>query len=54
MPNAEKICPRCAETVKSAALVCRYCGYEFGTPVTANAALTALPQRRESGCLGVG
>jgi hypothetical protein len=33
MPSDEKVCPRCAETVKSAALVCRYCGYEFGTPV---------------------
>ncbi len=25
-----KVCPRCAETVKRAALVCRFCGYEFG------------------------
>lgn len=31
----EKICPRCAETVKAAAKVCRYCGHEFSERVTA-------------------
>ena len=25
----EKVCPRCAERVKAAALVCRFCGHEF-------------------------
>ncbi|MGD0189537.1 MAG: superinfection immunity protein [Rhizomicrobium sp.] len=27
--DATKICPRCAETVKAAATVCRFCNYEF-------------------------
>ena len=25
----EKTCPRCAEMIKTAALACRFCGYEF-------------------------
>jgi predicted Zn-ribbon and HTH transcriptional regulator len=29
--SGEKICPRCAETVKVAAAVCRFCGHEFDT-----------------------
>jgi hypothetical protein len=28
-PGSTKICPRCAETVKLAAQVCKHCGFEF-------------------------
>lgn len=28
--SEEKVCPRCAEHVKAAAVVCRFCGHEFG------------------------
>lgn len=28
-PEAEKTCPKCAERVRVAASVCRYCGYNF-------------------------
>ena len=29
IPTTEKICPRCAETIKLEARVCRFCGQEF-------------------------
>lgn len=29
MPADEKTCPKCAEQVKAAATVCRYCGHQF-------------------------
>lgn len=29
--SSEKTCPRCAEQVKSAAVVCRFCGHEFSS-----------------------
>ena len=28
-PEATKICPQCAEAVKAAAKICRFCRYEF-------------------------
>ena len=31
--GAEKVCPRCAEHVKAAAAVCRFCGFSFPEPV---------------------
>lgn len=64
MENDEKVCPRCAETVKSAALVCKHCQYEFGTPLkpaeshSSNPSTVALtpPKKKRPvmiGCLAI-
>lgn len=29
VPTDKRVCPRCAETIKKAAVVCRFCGHEF-------------------------
>jgi len=43
--TASKVCPRCAETIKAAALVCRHCGQEFEPPA-------ALPSEASMPVLG--
>ena len=35
--EATKQCPKCAERVKKAAVVCRFCGYEFPVGAVARA-----------------
>lgn len=43
-PETQKTCPMCAEDVKSAARICRYCGHSFpeSTPPYPGTALHAL------------
>lgn|GEM_PF-1021026 len=36
--GALKTCPRCAESVKPQAQVCKHCGHEFGSPLPEDAA----------------
>lgn len=45
MPEAiqEKTCPRCAEQMKAAAVVCRFCGHEFEKLEQPTRPVTALP-----------
>ena len=49
--SRDKICPRCAESVKGAAQACRFCGYEF-TAAAATKRATPPPMRAKA-ILGV-
>ena len=59
MEADEKTCPRCAETVKAAAKVCRFCGHEFDTNEALAAEAEVVPPKDEKnkntavGCLVV-
>ena len=45
----EKVCPECAETVKAAANVCRYCGYRFDRETAALSAASAAGTSSSAG-----
>lgn len=43
----ERVCPKCAEHVKAAAAVCRFCGHTFETAFTSPITIAATPSRAE-------
>lgn len=54
MEADEKKCPRCAETVKAEAEVCKHCGYDFETGESPGVHVGAVPPKEKSGGFGKG
>lgn len=54
MADDEKTCPKCAETVKAAATVCKHCGYNFADPRGTAPADTAKPKGSLGRNVGIG
>jgi ribosomal protein L40E len=59
--SEEKVCPKCAETIKRAAVVCRFCGHEFmlQRARSPQSSTTYIGPKRNSfescmGCIGIG
>jgi hypothetical protein len=60
MNDDEKRCPRCAETVKKQAAVCRFCQYNFSRPAgeyapppqQPNVVYTSPPKNSFQSCMG--
>lgn len=52
MSSDEKTCPKCAESVKSAAAVCKHCGHDFAEPANATVEVASKKSISKSkGCL---
>lgn len=56
MSDEEKTCPKCAETIKAAAVICKHCGFNFETGQMPQVAAEPPKQSghtARNGCLGI-
>jgi len=54
IPGDEKTCPQCAETVKAAAAICRFCRYEFVAEFESSRPIPNVPRPIPVGHFEVG